>query len=250
MKTFRILIVPVAALALTSCADKTAIAYAEELLAMLNSLSAQAGKKLSDEMKRYREEARDFEEFKDTDALSSLRIARTTASSRTVLDQVLAGRTTGSQVLNALLPEYAELDLTTTQRIYEKRADAHLDAIRTLQDLSLDHARLKGLRDAVEVLTKKPDLLALGAQYAQFAKDLKGNLDFHECTDLSRQIDALTKEVTGIEGKIKALGASDAAALARLNSDLKLAQASLKIDEAKRKSTGRYDETKKTCSRP
>lgn len=238
----------------SSCTDKTAAAYAAELVAMLDSLSTKANKKLADEQKRYLEEALDFEENRDFDVLADLKLKRQSASTKLVMDQLIGGKTTASQVMNLLLPEYAEQDLTATQRIYEKRSDAHLDALKTLQDLSLDGAKLKALREAVAALSKRPELLATGLQYGQFGRDLKGNLDFHACVDANKSVVGLTAEVTSFQAKIKAIGSTNVTELARLNAALTVAEAGVRAATARRESTGRFivvaPATVPQCTRP
>ena len=232
----------------SSCADKTAIAYAEDLLAMLDTLVAQASRKLADEENRYLAEAREFESDKAADTTRALEMTRTNASTTTVLNQLLAGKANAAQVLDVLLPEYAAMDFTTTKEIYARRMDAHIETLGRLQSLGVQRAKLKALRTAVEALAVKPSLVEQGGQLAAFARDVKGNLDFHSCEDLSGTISGLAAEIDGVDKKIKAVGSSDALELGRLNDVRTGLLASRKLVEAQRAATGRFLAGK--CARP
>src|ERR1017187_4911965 len=199
------------ALLLTGC-DQDARDYAAGLSGLLDSMRKQATAKLLDEQERYQEFAHRQSAAAKEDELTNLRIDRTSGEARETVDQLIAGKIKGSEVM-ARLHEYAEKDITTTQGIFGSDPDAELDAIKELHDLSLDKAKLDALHEALQGLTKKQNLMDTATQVGGFGKEVKGNLDFHNCEALDKKASAEADKVKALQAKFAAAAAADQPAI-------------------------------------
>ena len=232
---------------LTGCSDKVARQYAEELTRLMDEYSKRVDHLISGETKRYREDAQALETARTEAVLDKLSEDRRILVTRQYLDGLVDGKADADRFVNTVLLEYAERDYTATREIYTKLDTAYTAHLSAMQPLAADRAKSKILRNAFADLAKEPNVVDLATQFGKFGTDLKSNLEFERCTDLTAEVAELTSEVAKITEKKNAATAGSPERLA-LEAVLTSTTAELATVTAQRVSTGRFVGTQ--CTRP
>jgi len=215
--------------------------YATQLAALLKSYSEQVSRRLADEEKRYRREAKilqsaedDLQEIGVDDELS--RAAHTLA-----LD-IRDGRATGERAIaGAAAAGQAEFD--RARQFAARAQDAELQRIRALQSLQTDSARIEGLRAALEGLAKKPNWQSAIGESVQFGLDTKNHFDLLSCRDLNDTVKQLQAQATSLQSET----AANPSAQADLAKRREAVSASLQAAIEARSATGHYDAATQSC---
>jgi hypothetical protein len=228
-----------ACLALQGCA---ADEYAAELSALLKTYSQQISRRLAEEEKRYRREAKILQD--SDDALQNIGVDEQLASAAKALAlQIRDGSATGSRAVSAA-SEFGQAEFERARTLASRAQDAELQRIRALQSLQADSAKVEGLRAALEGLSKKVNWQSALGESAQFGLDTKKHLDLLSCRDLNDTVNQLTAREAALTREI---AAADAARAAELSKQLESVRASLQAATEGRAATGRFDGTSQAC---
>ena len=227
-------------LLLQSCAPDE---YAAELSALLTTYAEQVSRRLVDEEKRYRREAKILQD--DDDKRLSMSVDEELATTaKAVAADIKAGRATGDRVVDSAAT-FGQAEFERARQIGLRNQDAELQRIRTLQSLQMDSAKIEGLRAALKGLSKRPDWQSALLESAQFGRDTKNQLDLLSCGDLDEAVKQLTARNTKLTADIAA--ASDAEARKKLAEQQTAVRGALTAATEGRTATGHFDATTQTC---
>ena len=227
-------------LVLQSCAPDE---YAAGLSTLLSTYSQQVSRRLAEEEKRYRQEAKILQDADDR--AQNMSVDEEIAAAAVALEaDIMAGRATGDRAVpNAIAFGRAEFE--RARQVDARAQDSGLQQIRTLQSLQIESAKIEGLRAALDVLSKKPNWQSALGEAAQFGHDTKNRLDLLACGDLDETVKQLTAQDSKLIAEIAA--ESDAAKKAALTKRQEAVRASLKVAAEGRVETGHFDAATQAC---
>ena len=227
-------------LLLQSCAPDE---YAAGLSTLLNTYSQQVSRRLAEEEKRYRREAKILQDADDR--AQNMSVDEEIAAAAVALEaDILAGRATGDRVVSSAAA-FGRAEFERARQIDARAQDSELQRIRTLQSLQMDSAKIEGLRAALEVLAKKPNWEAALSESAQFGRDTKNRLDLLACGDLNETVKQLTAQDTTLTAEIAK--ETDAGKKDALTKRQESVRASLTVATAGRVETGHFDAATQAC---
>ncbi len=227
-------------LLLQSCAPDE---YAAGLSTLLNTYSQQVSRRLAEEEKRYRREAKILQDADDR--AQNMSVDEEIAAAAVALEaDIMAGRATGDRAISNATA-FGRAEFERARQVNARAQDSELQRIRTLQSLQMETAKIEGLRAALEVLAKRPNWQSALSESAQFGRDTKNRLDLLACGDL----DETVKQLTAQDGTLSAEIAveSDVAKKAALTKRQEAVRASLKVATDGRVETGRFDAVTQAC---
>ena len=229
-----------ALLLLQSCAPDE---YAAGLSTLLNTYSQQVSRRLAEEEKRYRREAKILQD--SDDRAQNMAVDEEIAATAVALEaDIIAGRATGDRVVSNAIA-FGRTEFERARQFDARAQDSDLQKIRTLQSLQMESAKIEGLRAALEVLAKKPNWQSALSESAQFGRDTKNRLDGLACGDLDGSVKQLTAQDTALTAEIAK--ETDAARKAALVKRQESVRASLTAAVAGRVETGHFDAATQTC---
>jgi hypothetical protein len=215
--------------------------YAAQLSALLKTYSAQVSRRLAEEEKRYRREAKILQDADDD--LQNLDVDEAIATAAQGLARdIRNGAATGDRAI-AAAAAFGQTEFERARLTASRGQDSELQRIRALQSLQADSAKIEGLRAALEGLAKKPNWQAALGESAQFGVDTKNHFDLLSCRDLHEMVKQLEAQARALASET----ATDAAAREELARRRQAVNSSLKSASEGRQATGRFDAATQSC---
>jgi hypothetical protein len=189
MKTRLILVLGLAVLA-AGC-DKDALRLAQEALALLGNYEQQLDRKLAAERAAYAGQAQVQAQAQRDQVIESLAQERVERARTLALD-FLEGQKRVTRWREPLR-DYANADYRQQRDLLLQALETEGQSLAQIQKVELDRQKVAALRTALTALTKKAGLVEQAQAVADFAKDVKTDLDKLVCDGLTAQIAEQTK---------------------------------------------------------